>query len=127
LLTARSPAEALAGDPVHFFGPDGSQGVAAVKLRNPKYDRGSETLTYRAQPLENATSPGLDHLDDRLDREVPARFEPASLFIDSFHEGNTCVLFLKSSVNGGRAFESASKCHNSTVWGIGSGDKVEAP
>lgn len=88
--------------------------VLAVELSNPRYDAKRRTLRYDARRLR-AASPGLRHLDDRLDRSLPRRFGPVALFIDdgtSF--GNTCTAGLANRTEGPIEFASSSKWSTDT-------------
>jgi hypothetical protein len=62
--------------------------VLALELAETTYDLTTATLTFDARRLDSVDG-DLEHLDDRLDEELPAEFGRVALFIDSSPFGST--------------------------------------
>lgn len=66
--------------------------IALLTLSNPRFDRGRQTLTYRATPLRGR-EPALAAFARRADPLRSGRFAAASLFIDDGGGGFSTVTF----------------------------------
>lgn len=91
------------------LGSELGRDVTAMRLSHPHYDPRARTLSYRIRLLRKLDDKPLAHYNGRLASRPPADFGPASLFIDGLPAGTSCVLNLRTTINGGLAFESASK------------------
>jgi hypothetical protein len=68
--------------------PQQEDDVLLLELLNPRYDAGTQTLTYEADILQQYQGEGLKPLAAKQqDRSIAPRFGPASLFIDDCPDG----------------------------------------
>ncbi|HSK78132.1 MAG TPA: hypothetical protein VLQ45_16890 [Thermoanaerobaculia bacterium] len=66
-----------------FDSPAGQQGVAVVELTAPRYDAGSQVLTYEIRMLGNYGGQNLAHWASKAgSKGLPAGLQDVSLFID---------------------------------------------
>ena len=84
--------------------------VLALELAETTYDPTTATLTFDAKRLDSVDG-GLEHLDDRLDEELPAQFGRVALFIDSapFGSTNFCEAWVQNYTEQNVTLESQSK------------------
>src|SRR5687767_2188199 len=87
-----------------------SDSVLALELADTTYDPTGGTLTFAAKRLDSVDG-NLEHLDDRLDEELPAQFGRVALFIDTapFGSTNFCEAWVQNYTEQNVTLENQSK------------------
>jgi hypothetical protein len=95
---------------VELLDDKNSDSVLALELAETTYDPATAMLTFSAKRLDSVDG-NLEHLDDRLDEELPAEFGRVALFIDSapFGSTNFCEAWVQNYTEQNVTLESQSK------------------